>query len=298
MAKRSIVSDTTRTVKTRLKVSIVVPSFNQAKYIRRTLNSLVSEAGEVDLEVIVQDAGSTDGTHDILDEFRQHSFIKMFIEPDSGQTDALNKGFRRASGQILGWLNSDDILLDGSMKSVVNVFQENPGILEAYPTGELSLEVLRHRCVISQPSTFFTSESYKRYGALRDDLHYCMDYEYWTRLLVNGACVARLRETVSCTRIHGETKTSNGGIAFINEIVEMQEGLLGKASPVWRVYQKTRSAPLKNLSNKSLRFAIAATQQFLMTPAFIFSACGSVLERKMAVYRSRKLLKRFGQQIE
>lgn len=314
MAKRSIVSDTTRTVKTRLKVSIVVPSFNQAKYIRRTLNSLVSEAGEVDLEVIVQDAGSTDGTHDILDEFRQHSFIKMFIEPDSGQTDALNKGFRRASGQILGWLNSDDILLDGSMKSVVNVFQENPGIdlvygdalfidendkiLEAYPTGELSLEVLRHRCVISQPSTFFTSESYKRYGALRDDLHYCMDYEYWTRLLVNGACVARLRETVSCTRIHGETKTSNGGIAFINEIVEMQEVLLGKASPVWRVYQKTRSAPLKNLSNKSLRFAIAATQQFLMTPAFIFSACGSVIERRMAVYRSRKLLKRFGQQIE
>lgn len=301
-------------MKAPLKVSIVVPSFNQGKYIRRTMNSLVSEASEVDLEIIVQDAGSSDETQEILDDFRQHSFVKIFIEPDSGQSDALNKGFHRASGEVLGWLNSDDILLAGSLQAVVSVFQLNPdidlvygdalfideknNILEAYPTGELNLEVMRHRCVISQPSTFFTKESYRRHGPLRDDLHYCMDYEYWTRLLVNGASVSRLRKTVSCTRIHDATKTSNGGIFFINEILGMQEVLLGKASPVWEVYQKTRSLPLKNLSSKPLRFAIAAVQHFFKRPLFIFGAGRSMLERRIAVYRSRKLLKNFGERIE
>ncbi|MCR9260193.1 MAG: glycosyltransferase [Pseudomonadaceae bacterium] len=296
------------------KVSIVVPSFNQGKYVRRTLNSLVSEAKQVDLEVIVQDAGSSDETHEILADFRQHSFVKICIEPDSGQSDALNKGFRKASGNILGWLNSDDVLIDGSMRSVIEGFHKNPDtdlvygdalfidendkIIEAYPTGDLTSEVLRDRCVISQPSTFFTKKAYERYGPFRDDLHFCMDYEYWTRLLVNGASVLRLRETVSCTRIHDETKTSNGGLAFIDEIVRMQECLLGEASPVWQVYKKTRSAPLNHLSLKPLRFGIAAFQQVLKNPSFIVDACRSIKERRLAVYRSRKLLKSFGEQIE
>ena len=292
----------------------MVPSFNQAKFIRRTLNSLVAEASAADLEVIVQDAGSSDGTHEILDDFRQYPFIHIYIETDTGQSNALNKGFCRASGDIFGWLNSDDVIARGSIQAVEAVFQENPGadlvygdalfideddkVLDAYPTGELTLDVLRHRCVISQPSTFFSSESYENFGPLRDDLHYCMDYEYWTRLLVNGANVIRLRKTISCTRIHGETKTSNGGIAFIEEIIGMQRALLGEASPVWQVYQKTRTPPLSDLSNKSLRFVIAATKQVWEGPSFICTAWQSVLERRFSEYHCRKILETQDQQLE
>ena len=288
-----------------MKVTIVVPSYNQGLYIRRTMDSLVTQALDTEMEVIVQDGGSNDGTLQILDEYRHYPFIRIFVEEDSGQSDALNRGFRRATGAVLGWLNSDDTLMPEAIKSVKEVFSSNPGtdlvygealfidehdhVVGVYPTGKLNLDSMRHRCVVSQPSTFFSHECFKKHGLLRSDLHYCMDYEYWTRLLVKGANVKQAGKILSCTRIHQETKTNTGGQAFIKEIVAMQNELLGDASPIWDVYLKTRSKPLVKLNSKALRFILASMYQMFRSPSFLVSAGKSLAERKVAEYRSRKL---------
>jgi glycosyltransferase involved in cell wall biosynthesis len=284
----------------------VVPSFNQGRFLKRTLASLVREAGENDLEVIVQDAHSTDDTASVLDLFRNHEFMRIYVERDTGQSAALARGFARATGDIVGWLNSDDVLCVGALQAVRDTFESNPGcdlvygdavfidendrIINAYPTAPLTLHNLRHRCVVSQPSVFMTRQSYEQCGGVRAELCYCMDYDLWTRLLLGGAPVAQVDRILSATRIHSDTKTSNGGLPFIQEIIDMQYTHWGSPSTVWRVYERTRSAPLTGVSNKMVKFLLAGVAQCGATPRLILDATRSLTERLIANMNGRRLL--------
>lgn len=185
-----------------MKISVVTPSFNQGRYLERTLRSVLDQRGDFVLEYLVIDGGSTDDSVAILQRYGDR--LRWVSEPDRGQSDAINKGFRMATGDILAWLNSDDTYEPGALAAVAEAHRAEPFAwcfgdcriidgedreirrpITKYKTGQsrrYSFRRLLRRDFISQPSTFFTVEAYRQTGEISRDLVYSMDYDYWLRL--------------------------------------------------------------------------------------------------------------------
>jgi glycosyltransferase involved in cell wall biosynthesis len=176
------------------RISIVTPTYNSVHYLEQTIRSVI-EQGYPNLEHIVVDGGSTDGTLDILSA---HPHVRWISEPDSGQADALNKGFRIATGDLVAWLNSDDAYLPNALKSVAQAFLRLPEAdlihgdvsyvdvsgAEVYRNSgrEFRLADALLSNSVNQQAAFFRRHLLARYGYLRTDLNYVMDYEFWIRL--------------------------------------------------------------------------------------------------------------------
>ncbi|MEW6336972.1 MAG: glycosyltransferase family 2 protein [Acidobacteriota bacterium] len=205
------------------RVSVIVPTLNSAEFLSETLDSLVGQR-EAQLEVLVVDGGSTDGTLEIVRAAETRLLLRWISEPDRGQADAINKGFTMASGQIVSWLNADDCLTSGALARVVDLFAREPdldvlsglGIL-AGPTGnfikiipETPIQVIgdlyRFGCHICQPSTFLHRRVIERHGPLDASYHYALDFEYWLRI---GRSVRYMfvPEILSSFRLHPGSKT-------------------------------------------------------------------------------------------
>jgi glycosyltransferase involved in cell wall biosynthesis len=226
-------------------MTVVTPSYNQAKYIRRTIESVLSQQVP-DLQYLIFDAGSNDGTQAILAEYQSRATI--VIEPDKGQADAVNKGLRAARGRVIGWLNSDDIYYEGACLRVLEEFSAHPdadvvygeanhideqdGIIEPYYIEPFDYERLKDVCFICQPATFFTKRVVDRFGPLRTDLRYCMDYEYWLRI-----CATQpprfLAHKLAGSRLHAETKTLGSREPVHREILTMLRERFGAAPSRW-----------------------------------------------------------------
>jgi len=186
------------------KISIVTPSFNQAKFIRATIDSVLSQ-DYPDLEYFIIDGGSTDGTTEILKSYGQK--IKWISEKDKGQTDAINKGLKLSEGELLAYLNSDDIYLPGALKKVGECYSrtkadwitgdcltiddegkisKNNWLISGYKRflmafySPLTLRIADS--MLPQPSTFWSRRAYKKVGEFNIKFHYVMDYDYWLRL--------------------------------------------------------------------------------------------------------------------
>ena len=181
-------------------ITIVTPSFNQAAFIERTVRSVV-DSRYPEIEHWVVDGGSTDGTIDILErlERAQPGRLHFVSEADRGQADAVNKGFDRARGEIVGWLNSDDVYEPGCFAAVARTFAEHPEcdvvygrahyvgendeLLGVYPTRtEFEWQTLAHECFICQPTVFIRRRVLDAGIRLDDSLQMCMDYDLWIRL--------------------------------------------------------------------------------------------------------------------
>ncbi len=163
-----------------MKVTIITPSYNQGKYLERTILSVL-EQKIGNLEYLVMDGGSTDNSVEILKKYEE--FLTWKSERDKGQTDAVNKGLRLASGDIIGWLNSDDIYYEDAVKKVLKVFEENPeinvvygnanhireddSVIEPYYTEDFNYERLKEICFICQPSVFFRKKISEQVWAFR-----------------------------------------------------------------------------------------------------------------------------------
>lgn len=228
-----------------MKITVVTPSYNQGKYIRRTIDSVLTQGIE-DLEYIVMDGGSNDETVDILKSYGDQIIWKS--EKDKGQTDAVNKGIRMAKGEIIGWLNSDDIYYPGAIAKVLEVFEKHPEInvvygnahhireddsfIEEYYTEDFDYERLKDICFICQPSLFFRKSVVDKYGYLDDKLQYCMDYDYWLRL-GKGETFYRLNELIAGSRLYDDNKTLGARRKVHEEMLTMQEKNLGKATEKW-----------------------------------------------------------------
>ena len=228
-----------------MKITVVTPSYNQGSYIRRTIESVLSQGIE-DLEYIVMDGGSSDETVSILKEYGDKLIWKS--EKDKGQTDAVNKGIQAAHGDIIGWLNSDDIYYPGAIHKVLDVFQNHPEInvvygnanhireddsfIEEYYTEDFDYERLKDICFICQPSLFFRKKLVDIYGYLDDKLQYCMDYDYWLRL-GKGEKFYRLNELIAGSRLYDDNKTLGARRKVHEEMLVMQKKNLGKASEKW-----------------------------------------------------------------
>ena len=185
-----------------MKISIVTPSLNQGKFIERTILSVLSQKGDFDLEYIIVDGGSTDNSLDIIRRY-EHS-LRWVSEKDQGQSDAINKGFEMASGDILAWLNSDDTYTSGALATVAEAYRQGPfkwcfgncknideqdreirKLITRYKIFEskrYSCRRLLSKDFISQPAVFFTRNVYQEVGPLDVNCHYSMDYDCWLRI--------------------------------------------------------------------------------------------------------------------
>jgi glycosyltransferase involved in cell wall biosynthesis len=202
------------------KISIITPSFNQAQYLRRTIESVLSQKKDVDLEYIIMDGCSTDGSVDILNEYRSKACV--IVERDSGQADAIAKGFAMATGEILAWLNSDDMYLPGALAKVTKAFGQGAEFLYSHVRIiDAQDRDLRRRValpvgfddiyygmyVIPQETTFFSRRLYEECGGVNASYTYAMDYDLWLRM-------ARIRQPqllddyLACFRFHDGQKSS------------------------------------------------------------------------------------------
>src|SRR5688572_1835387 len=183
-----------------LKISIVTPSFNQAGFVEETLRSVLDQNYE-NLEYIVIDGGSSDGSQDIIEKYRDrlHYYVS---ERDSGHGDALNKGFRQSSGEIMAWLNSDDKYLPWTLKTVAEIFDEHPDVNwitgmhgfwndRGAMTGAHSWYrnifdfLAGEPFLIQQESTFWRRSLWDRAGgAINEDYRFMVDGELWTRFFL------------------------------------------------------------------------------------------------------------------
>lgn len=210
------------------------------------MRSVASQQG-VEIEHVIYDGGSSDETIEILKNFK--SSIRWVSERDGGQTDAVNKGIKNSSGDIIGWLNSDDIYYPDAVIKVVDYFKLNPDIdvvygkadhidlndvaFEEYPTEPWNYERLKETCFICQPALFMRRSIVEKNGLLDESLHYCMDYEYWLRLGGNGAKFAYIEEKLAGSRMYAENKTLGSRLKVHKEINDMFRKLMSVVPDKW-----------------------------------------------------------------
>lgn len=227
-------------------ILIVTPSFNQGRFIERTIRSVLDQ-GYPALEYWVIDGGSADETVDILRRYSDR--IRWSSEKDGGQAEAVNKGFRAGSGEIIGWLNSDDIYYPGTFAAVAARFRADPGldviygaanhidvadrVIEAYPTEPWDVSRLSETCFLCQPAVFFKRRILERWGYLDETLNYCMDYEYWLRLARAGARFFYEQRILAGSRFYPETKTLGARVKVHAEINDMLRAKLGRTPVTW-----------------------------------------------------------------
>jgi Glycosyl transferase family 2 len=227
-------------------VSIITPSYNQGQFLEATLRSVL-EQDYPHLEYIVIDGGSTDDSPEILSRYASR-LAYWESQPDRGQAHAINKGLQRAQGDILGWLNSDDVLLPGVVSRTVRVFNDNPWVDVVYgrleridasgkllPTPQLpkdrvnfDLSQLLGECVVNQPGSFWSRGIMERAGLLNENLHYSLDYEYWTRLALADAQFVHLPETVARFRLSSGSKTVGQTTIMAQEQLRVLEALASR----------------------------------------------------------------------
>jgi len=227
-------------------ISIITPSLNQGDFIERAIRSVLNQDIR-GLEYIVMDGSSIDKTIDILRRFEGR--LDWISEKDDGQADAVNKGIKETKGEIIGWLNSDDIYYPGSLQTVLSFFDKHPSVdviygdgnhidsedrvIERYPTKPWNFEQLKTSCFLCQPAVFFRRRVVERFGLLDKDLKYCLDYEYWLRLATRGARFAYIQQTLAATRLHPVSKTLGMRMKVINETMGMLHQRLGCVPDEW-----------------------------------------------------------------
>ena len=215
-----------------MKISIIIPSYNQGRFLDATLASIFKQ-GIDDIEVIVNDGGSTDNSVEILRSYA--SRIRWRSASDRGQTDAINRGLREASGDILAYLNSDDVYLPGALAEVLAHFDAHPDcmvlygsahhlhedgtFMEEYPTKPWDYDTLFDTCYICQPAAFWRRSIHSRFGFFDERLHYSMDYEFWLRVGAQTPFHFLDRPALAGSRLHCDTKTLRHRIPCHREIL-------------------------------------------------------------------------------
>lgn len=202
-------------------VSIITPSFNQARFLEATVRSVL-EQDHPNLEYLIVDGGSTDGSVDIIKKYADRLAWWVSVK-DKGQTDAINKGFARAQGEILAWINSDDTYEPGAVSAAVKYLQEHPEvglvygdanfideegrIIGRFAARQTDLARLRRGYVhIPQQAAFFRADLWREVGPLDPSFYFAMDYDLWVRLAAR-APIHYTPQTWANFRLHSSGKT-------------------------------------------------------------------------------------------
>ena len=223
-------------------VSIITPTYNRAKYLEETIDSILSQ-DYPRIEYIVLDDGSTDGTPEVL--ARYGSRIRWETHPNMGETQTVNQGFALARGDIVAVVNSDDPLLPGAVRAAVEVFLERPDVLVAYPDWltidaeskavrtiqvpdfDYTFMVRRFRCIVG-PGAFMRRSAVERVGGRDGRYRYVADFDFWLRLGLLGP-FARIPRVLATFRVHADsTSVAQQGRAMAEEHVELARQFFGR----------------------------------------------------------------------
>ncbi len=223
------------------KISIVTVSYNQSEYLEDNILSIINQKYP-NIEHIVVDGGSTDGSVEVLKKY--DDYITWTSEPDDGQSDALNKGFKKATGEIIGWINSDDRLHFGALKIVSEYFSKNEDVLAI--VGDLLLideagneikKVISKTYTnnylvniargITQQSIFFKRSVFNDIGYIDTKLNYVMDRDFFIRVSTL-ANIEYIPETLAHFRLQSNSKTSEGSQNFCRELIKLRRKYGGK----------------------------------------------------------------------
>ncbi len=262
-------------------VSIVTPSYNQADYLEQTLRSVL-EQDYAPIEYIVIDGGSTDGSVEIIKKYSER-LAYWVSEKDRGQADAINKGFARASGNILAWLNSDDYYLPATVRAAVQAFDENPDLVLIYAdmlavnqNGEtfnrltykqLALDDLLCFQIIGQPAVFFRRSAFEKSGGLDSSFHLLLDHLLWIQLAKQGR-ILHIEQTWAAARYHAEAKNVARAADFGREAFRILD----------LVSQDATLAPtLKRVERRARAAAFRVDARYLLDGGFPASALRSWL---------------------
>ena len=218
------------------KLSIVTPSFNQASYLETTIQSVIGQ-GYPNLEYIIIDGGSTDGSVDIIKKYEK--YITYWVsEPDKGQSHALNKGLEKCTGDIFNWINSDDYFEPGALQKIAEVFCNNPDALQVCGYTRIFEDISNrtiqlHRCEIfdsaektivqeriNQQGLFYKLSVIRELGFINSTLNYVMDLELWIRYLCSYGIgkIVLIDDLIGNFRIHPGSKTHDFEERFRNEV--------------------------------------------------------------------------------
>ena len=273
-----------------LAISIVTPSFNQGSFIEQTILSVLEQNYEP-LEYIIVDGGSTDGTLEILKRYEER--LRWISEPDEGQADAINKGFRMASGEIFGWLNADDLYTPAALHVVAEYFASNPNTSFVYGDA-LAIdernnaygfrthvrqtdfqELVSVNDSVVQPAAFWRRKLWEKTGELDKTLHYTLDYEYWMRAAKSfefqyiPICLAK-------ERLYSNAKTFSGSFDRLAELEQIAHRHGAKGLPAG-FHAEAASVYLAQAFRLILRSHLKQAKHFLQKALSFRPPLGSFL---------------------
>ena len=249
-------------------VSIITPSYNQAPYLEETINSVLNQTNP-HIEYILIDGGSSDRSVELIKKYSKR--ISHWVsEKDHGQTDAINKGFALARGEILAWINSDDTLLPHAVEEAVqflqdhpeiglvygdaNFIDENSRIIGQFPAAQTDLKRLRRGYVhIPQQASFFRKTLWDQVGPLDPDFFFAMDYDLWVRIALNSE-IKYIQRTWANFRLHSDAKTITADDQCWPEMLKVhyRDGGSKFAPIVLKYYLRKLAAPVIRWQRRKL----------------------------------------------
>jgi glycosyltransferase involved in cell wall biosynthesis len=250
-------------------LSIITPSFNQAKFLRRTIESVLSQTMS-SFEYIIIDGGSSDGSQDVIRDYEDR-LVYWESNPDKGQTDAINKGFAHAQGKYLAWINSDDVYHPGAFDEAVSYLEAHPDVgmvygdctfinaqdqvIGQFPAAQTDYQRLRRGYVhIPQQASFFRADLWREVGPLDPSFFFAMDYDLWVRLAEKAPLVYLPGHSWASFRLHGEAKTIAADARCWPEMlrVHYREGGHWFSPIVFKYGLRKLAAPLINWRRKKM----------------------------------------------
>ena len=260
-------------------VSIITPSYNQALFLEQTIQSVLKQ-DYPHIEYIVVDGGSTDNSADIIQKYADR-LAYWISEKDSGQAEAINKGFARANGEIIAWLNSDDYYMRNTVSFAVRCFEQNPDVVMIYGDmlavdGEgqtlnvlkyqqLSLEDLLCFQIIGQPSVFFRRSTLEKTGILEPSFHFMLDHHLWIRMAQQGR-IMHVPQVWSAARYHAQAKNRARAAEFGREAFYVLD---------WAKKQPGLKESLSRVKRRALASAHRYDARYLLDGGQTASALGA-----------------------
>lgn len=235
-----------------IKISIITITYNSEKTLEQTIKSVVDQ-GYANLEYIIIDGGSKDGTLDIVNKYRDKIAV-VVSEKDNGISDAFNKGIKRATGDVIGIINSDDLLAEGALKALSEAFDDNNDVYRGnlliwddtngtqyvnIPT--MHFDIKRNLLSVCHPSTFISRKAYDKWGVYNVDMRYMMDADILFRFYRKGATFKHIDRSLAIFRLGGVTSDN-----WKKKIPEYKKVLKDNGASDWEIFKRMSVYKVRN----------------------------------------------------